>query len=87
MTSVQKSGYKRLVTLDVTEVFRGGPPAEVIFDDPETDCGVKWGGDFTTSVRLMRAYPVSTRINHVANDDEECPRPVEVAETQNRLFS
>ena len=36
--------------------------------------------------RLMRCYPVSTRINHVANDDEECSRPVELAETQNRLF-
>jgi len=37
--------------------------------------------------RLMRCYPVSTRINHVANDDEECSRPVEIAEVQNRLFS
>jgi putative SOS response-associated peptidase YedK len=37
--------------------------------------------------RLMRCYPVSTRINHVANDDEECSRPAEVAEIQNRLFS
>jgi len=37
--------------------------------------------------RLMRCYPVSTRINHVANDDEECSRPVEVAEAQNQLFS
>jgi len=37
--------------------------------------------------RLMRCYPVSTRINHVANDDEECSRPVEIAETQNRLFA
>ena len=37
--------------------------------------------------RLMRCYPVSTRINQVANDDEECSRPVEVAEVQNRLFS
>jgi putative SOS response-associated peptidase YedK len=36
--------------------------------------------------RLMRCYPVSTRINHVANDDEECSRPVEIAEAQNRLF-
>jgi putative SOS response-associated peptidase YedK len=36
--------------------------------------------------RLMRRYPVSTRINHVANDDEECSRPVEIAEDQNRLF-
>jgi hypothetical protein len=26
---------------------------------------------------LMRCYPVSTRINHVANDDEESSRPVE----------
>jgi putative SOS response-associated peptidase YedK len=37
--------------------------------------------------RLMRCYPVSTRINHVANDDEECSRPVEFALTQDRLFS
>jgi putative SOS response-associated peptidase YedK len=36
--------------------------------------------------RLMRCFPVSTRINHVANDDEECSRPVEIAEAQNRLF-
>jgi putative SOS response-associated peptidase YedK len=37
--------------------------------------------------RLMRCYPVSTRINHVANDDEECNAPMELAEVQNRLFS
>ena len=37
--------------------------------------------------RSMRSYPVSTRINHVANDDEECSRPVELAEVQKRLFS
>jgi putative SOS response-associated peptidase YedK len=37
--------------------------------------------------RLMRCYPVSTRINHVANDDEECSRPVELAEPQKRLFA
>ena len=36
--------------------------------------------------RLMRCYPVSTRINHVANDDEECSAAVELAEVQNRLF-
>ena len=36
--------------------------------------------------RAMRCYPVSTRINHVANDDEECSRPVEVAQIQNRLL-
>ena len=37
--------------------------------------------------RLMRCYPVSTRINHVANDDEDCSAPVEFADAQNRLFS
>lgn len=37
--------------------------------------------------RLMRCYPVSTRINHVANDDEGCSAPVELAQVQDRLFS
>jgi putative SOS response-associated peptidase YedK len=37
--------------------------------------------------RLMRCYPVSTRINYVANDDEECSRAVEPAQIQNRLFA
>lgn len=36
---------------------------------------------------LMRRYPVSTRINHAANDDAECAQPVEVVEAQARLFS
>jgi putative SOS response-associated peptidase YedK len=36
--------------------------------------------------RLMRCYPVSTRINSVVNDDEECSRPVEVVQVQDRLF-
>jgi putative SOS response-associated peptidase YedK len=36
---------------------------------------------------LMRCSPISTRINHVANDDEACSQPVELAEIQNRLFS
>lgn len=35
----------------------------------------------------MRCYPVSARINHVANDDEECSRRVEITEAQNSLFS
>ena len=33
----------------------------------------------------MRSYPVSMRINHVANDDEECSR--EIVEEQPRLFA
>jgi putative SOS response-associated peptidase YedK len=37
--------------------------------------------------RLMRCFPISTRINHVAHDDEECSNPVELAEIQHRLFS
>lgn len=36
--------------------------------------------------RLMRFYPVSTRINHAVNDDEGCSRPVESAQSQDRLF-
>ena len=36
--------------------------------------------------RLMRCYPVSSRINHVANDDEACSTPVQLAQIQNRLF-
>ena len=45
----------------------------------------RWGK--STDARLMRCYPVSTRINHVANDDEECSKPVELAQIQNGLFS
>ena len=37
--------------------------------------------------RQMRSYPVSSRINHVANDDEECPRPVALTEEQPGLFA
>jgi putative SOS response-associated peptidase YedK len=37
--------------------------------------------------RLTRCYPISTRINSAANDEEACSAPVELAQTQNRLFS
>jgi putative SOS response-associated peptidase YedK len=37
--------------------------------------------------RLMRCYPVSARINHIANDDAECSRPVEIVDGQTQLFS
>jgi putative SOS response-associated peptidase YedK len=37
--------------------------------------------------RLMRCYPVSSRINDPANDDEGCARPVEPVPTQNHLFT
>ena len=35
--------------------------------------------------RQMRCYPVSSRINHVANDDEACSTPV-LTQIQSRLF-
>ena len=35
----------------------------------------------------MQFYPVSSRVNHVTNDDEECSRRVEITEAQNRLFA
>jgi putative SOS response-associated peptidase YedK len=37
--------------------------------------------------RMMRFYPVSTRINYVANDDPECSARVELTATQTGLFS
>jgi SOS response associated peptidase (SRAP) len=36
--------------------------------------------------RLMCCYPVSSRVNHVANDDEGCSAPVDLTESQARLF-
>jgi putative SOS response-associated peptidase YedK len=36
--------------------------------------------------RLMRCYPVSTRIHSVSNDDEGRSVPVEPAQIQDRLF-
>ncbi|HKV94230.1 MAG TPA: SOS response-associated peptidase [Candidatus Angelobacter sp.] len=38
--------------------------------------------------RLMRAYPVSSRINQVQNDDEDCSKPVTLDQLpQKRLFA
>jgi putative SOS response-associated peptidase YedK len=34
----------------------------------------------------MSRYPISSRINHVANDDEECAVRVEPVQMQARLF-
>jgi putative SOS response-associated peptidase YedK len=38
--------------------------------------------------RMMRRYPVSSRVNHVANDDERCSTPVKLDadQTQTSLF-
>jgi len=37
--------------------------------------------------QLMRCYSVGSRVNNVANDDEECSRPVILATTQSGLFA
>ena len=37
--------------------------------------------------RLMRCYPVSSRVNHVGNDDADCSRPVVLGTTQGGLFA
>jgi hypothetical protein len=42
---------------------------------------------FDARLMMMRCYPVSARINHVANDDEACSAPVELVETQAGLFT
>jgi len=36
--------------------------------------------------RLMRSFPVSTRVNHAANDDAECSTPIKIAQSQQLLF-
>lgn len=36
--------------------------------------------------RQMHSYRVSSRLNHVANDDEECSRPVDLTDEQPGLF-
>lgn len=38
------------------------------------------------SATIMRSYPVSVRVNHVANDDEECSVAVQSLQTQSQLF-
>jgi len=38
--------------------------------------------------RMMRCYPVSGRVNHVANDDAECAKPIGLEPApQGQLFA
>jgi hypothetical protein len=39
-----------------------------------------------SDARVMGCYPVSSRLNHVGNDDGGCCKLVELARIQNRLF-
>ncbi len=36
--------------------------------------------------RIMRSSPVSTGVNQVLNDDEECSAPVQPVQTQSHLL-
>ena len=38
------------------------------------------------NAKIMRSYPVSTRVNQVINDDAACSAQVELVETQNQLL-
>ncbi len=67
----------------------------VILDPDSYDIWLDPGmRDVTTTSELlkpydahqMRCYPISTRINYVSNDDEECSAPVELTHAQTRLF-
>lgn len=50
------------------------------------------GGLGHASIEMTQKYlapqegEAATRVNHVANEDEECSEPVELAQLQNRLF-
>jgi hypothetical protein len=37
--------------------------------------------------KSMRYYAVSSRVNHVGNDDEDCSRPVDMVDNQTHLFA
>jgi len=54
VASIQKTGYKRFVSLRLVEAFRGDPPSEVTFEDPETDCGVNFRSVGTELVWFYR---------------------------------
>jgi hypothetical protein len=51
------------------------------------------GGLGHASIEMTQKYlapqegEAATRVNHVANEDEECSEPVELAQIQNDLFS
>ena len=38
------------------------------------------------NAKIMRSYPVSTRVNQVINDDAECSAPVQPVQTQDQLL-
>ena len=79
-TSLRYLSIKYVATRLVTALLHGKSPGRRA---PRAVSDLLKPGD----ARLMRRYPVTTRINHVANYNEECSKPVQVAEVQNLLFS
>ena len=72
---------------DRMPVILSGDDYDLWLDPEMTNIGVL--SDLLTpfDARLMRSYPVSSRINQVQNDDAECARPVELELPQQpRLF-
>jgi putative SOS response-associated peptidase YedK len=64
-----------------------GPDGYGLWLDPTmTDVSVASEMLKPYDARLMRCYPVSTRVNHVGNDDAKCSEPVEPAPIQDSLF-
>jgi hypothetical protein len=72
---------RRLSTLRLTNII-----TNIIRMAPLTDEATASDLLKSYDARLMRCYPISTRINSVVNDDEACSAPVELAQIQNRLF-
>jgi len=71
---------------DRMPVILGREDYDLWLDPGMTDADVTSGVLKPCDARFMRCYPVSTRINQVANDDEACATPVEIAEAQRGLF-
>jgi hypothetical protein len=46
-----------------------------------------WNNRNTMRCPAHAVLPMSNRVNHVGNDDEECSCPMEITKTEHRLFA
>ncbi len=72
---------------DRMPVILDGADYDLWLDPGMTDADVACDLLKPYGARLMRCYPVSSRVNNVANDDEECSSPATSIQTQSSLFS
>jgi putative SOS response-associated peptidase YedK len=64
------------------------PQCHDLWLDPSTtDTTVISGFLKPFDARLMRYFPISSRVNRPANDDAECSAPIEVSQPEGSLFS